>query len=234
MFAILSAIAFFHGIYLCACKYYTKWDDLYIQKRESLVSLCHSTLSSALAMYILLCQHSLFVTPASYSEPIPFCDVVFSISYAYFLWDLIISFAVPHTLDFKIHAVFCTLIYSFATWTPYLHRPAVIVLLFEVSTIFLTSSRIAAEHHKTKCALLSKLLFAATFFIFRILIGSFVTYELWSIFVFQSVDVHHDDVPAWFANTVLFVNALFHCLNIYWFSHIVKVATNTIKKPVAP
>merc|ERR1712154_209312 len=113
-------------------------------------------------------------------------------------------------------------------FTPYLHRPALIVLLFEVSTIFLHSSRIATQRNQKKCAFLSQLLFVIAFFVFRIIIGSFVTYELWAIFVFKSVDVDHKDVPSWFYNTVLCINLLFHILNIYWFTHIIKVATNTI------
>lgn len=227
LMTIVSAIIFFHSVYLYVSKYYTKMEDL--RKRESFVSLCHSTISSLLASYVLLYNHNLFTPPSSYSEPIEFCDIVFSISYGYFLWDVYISFTVSHPIDFKIHALFCALIYSFATFTPYLHRPAVIVLLFEISTIFLHSSRIATQQNKKKCAFFNKILFLITFFIFRILIGSFVTYELWAIFVFESMpNVDHNDVPSWFSTTVIWINLLFHVLNIYWFTHIVKVAMNTL------
>eukprot|EP01084_Bolivina_argentea_P171427 296994_1 len=228
LITILSSITFFHIVYICASKYYTKKENL--RKRESFVSLCHSTFASILASYILLYRHSLWSTTSAvgWAIPIQFCDIIFSISYGYFVWDVYISFTVEHPIDFKIHALFCTLVYSFATFTPYLHRPAVIVLLFEISTIFLHLSSIATSLKKQGCAVISKLLFAITFFIFRIIIGSFVTYELWAIFVFESVDVDHKDVPAWFYNTILLINLLFHCLNIYWFCYIVKTAVSSI------
>lgn len=226
LITIILAIIFFHSVYVYVSSYYTKLEDL--RKRESFVSLCHSTIASILASYVLLYRHSLWIPPSSYSEPIEFCDIVFSISYGYFLWDVYISFSIPHPTDFRVHALFCSLIYSFANFTPYMHRPATIVLLFEISTIFLHSSRIATQHKKTKIALINKILFLVTFFIFRILIGSFVTYELWSIFIFESIDVDHKDVPSWFYCTVLFINLLFHCLNLYWFKHILTVAINSL------
>ena len=224
LISIILSISFFHFVYLYASKFYPKKQDS--RKRESYVSLCHSTFSSILALYILFYRHSLWIPPSSYSDPIEDCDIVFSISYGYFLWDVYISFRYPHPIDFKIHALFCTVIYSFALFTPYLHRPAIIVLLFEISTIFLHSSRIASNYKHTVCERFSNLLFAATFFIFRIIIGSFVTYEMWAIFVFKSVDVDHEQVPQWFYQTVLFINLLFHCLNIYWFIQIIKIAAN--------
>jgi len=68
---------------------------------------------------------------------------------------------------------------------------------------------------------LSKLIFAITFFIIRIVIGSYVTYELWKVFIFQNQKVDIYCIPSWLSYSVLFVNILFHILNLYWFAIIV-------------
>eukprot|EP01084_Bolivina_argentea_P242960 407412_1 len=91
LIVIVISSAIWHLLYMKATRYYTKIEDM--RKREAIVSLCHSTCASLLSFYVLSYHHSLFVVPSSYSEPIQFCDIVFSISYGYFLWDLYISFA---------------------------------------------------------------------------------------------------------------------------------------------
>mmetsp|Transcript_20137 Transcript_20137/g.32152 ORF Transcript_20137/g.32152 Transcript_20137/m.32152 type:complete len:277 (+) Transcript_20137:64-894(+) len=228
--AIACSIVFFHSAYVYASQWFeNKHGQDFNDKREHVVSMLHSVLASVLASYILYFEHSLFSMPESYSEPIPFADVIFSISYGYFLWDIYISIATPHSLDFKIHAMFCTLVYSFATFSPFLHRPAIIVLLFEISTIFLQCSRIVSSRYKdSNCELCSRMLFMSSFFVFRIVIGSMVSFELWSIFVFESTDVDHKDIPVWFSRTILVINALFHVLNLYWFTYICKVAASSL------
>jgi len=224
---ILSAIFFFHSVHSHAIRCYPDISD--IRKRESFVCLTHSVIASGLASYVLLFHHSLWDTPSSYSEPIVFCDVIFPITYGFFIWDVYNSFAEGHSIDFKIHAILCFVVYAFITFTPFMHRQGLIVLLFEVSTIFLHCSRIVERNGHKVCGQILLALFAVSFFVFRIIIGLFVSYEIFGIFAFDWIDVEHSEVPSWFYRTALIVNGLFTILNIVWFERIIQKAIRMVR-----
>eukprot|EP00483_Globobulimina_turgida_P008144 UN08160 len=121
------------------------------KENETIIGLAHAMVASMSAVYILSTQHSLFVIPDSYSTAITHCDIVLSISYGYFLWDLYISvFVIKLKIDFVIHATLCCIVYSSCVFAPYFHRPATVVLLYEVSTIFLHFSTLFHEKKRFK------------------------------------------------------------------------------------
>merc|ERR1712043_35495 len=94
-----------------------------------------------------------------------------------------------HGIDLKIHALFCLFIYSITTFSPYLNRGSLIVLLFETSTIFLRLASVFKKRGYKTLMFVCRLSFTLTFFVFRIVIGSFVTFELWQVFFFGTLDV---------------------------------------------
>ena len=77
------------------------------------------------------------------------------------------------------------------------------------------------------------MLFALCFFIVRIIFGFYVTIELWFVFVlrdYYKTRTNINGIPKYAWISILFINVLFHILNLWWFSVIVKSGIKAYKK----
>jgi len=99
----------------------------------------------------------------------------------------------------------------------------VVFLIMEVSTIFLTIVR--AEFFTNKMALANQLVFASTFFLFRIVLSPFLWFQLLQTMA-QTKDrnEYQDCFPSTLFGVSVIFGILFHLLNLYWFVKIVKKA----------
>ena len=63
------------------------------------------------------------------------------------------------------------------------------------------------------------------FFVVRIIFGSYITRELWLVFVFRDENdpnvTNINAIPKFIWISMLVINVLFHCLNLHWFTFII-------------
>jgi len=187
------------------------------------VALSHAFVACVASTYVLIFYHQ-FGAPLSYCVPIPYAEYVFPWSFAYFLWDLVKTVHEGFGADFVVHASLCLFIYSIVLFSPCMQRCALMVLFYEISTVFLHSYVFLFHYKFNLLGYLAKFTFAVSFFVCRIVVGTYVTYEMWSVFVFGWMNTEVHCVPKWIWQLVLLINALFHLLNLYWFTIIISSA----------
>ena len=112
---------------------------------ESFTGCVHAFIATIAATYTLAFYDPLFYvkTYDYYTKPYPYSPTTFSISYGFFAWHLYIyalrSYHGKRGYDLLIHALLCLWTYGIVMVTPWLHRPAIIALFYEFSTLWLNS-----------------------------------------------------------------------------------------------
>ena len=199
------------------------------KKAARVCPLVHAIFATLGSIYILYVHEPVFGIPSSYCAPIIYCEYIFGITYGYFLWDIMTVIIEKWTIDYLIHAIFCLYVFTVCTFSSLLHRAAIIVLFYEFSTVFLHCYIFAYKFGYEKIGAILQKLFALAFIFCRIIVGVFCTIEMWQIFYFQTKNVNFECIHPFIWQSILFINALFHILNFYWFWLIIKQALG-IKK----
>ena len=109
------------------------------KKAERFVPFIHAIYGTSAAIFGISTYNPLFIRPVTYCQPIPYWQLLSSISLGYFIWDLWFVFQKNHGFSFVIHAIASIGCYYITTFYSFLHRLSMIALLFEVSTVFLHS-----------------------------------------------------------------------------------------------
>eukprot|EP01083_Nonionella_stella_P292226 993984_1 len=81
------------------------------------VSLTHSCIAVTSSLYVLLNYYSMFTYTTSTCKPIQYADIVCSISFGYFCYDLYKTITQEPGLDFIVHGSLCILIYAIVIHT---------------------------------------------------------------------------------------------------------------------
>lgn len=155
---------------------------------------------------------------------------VLSMSLGYFLWDLLLCLLYPRKMgyDMLIHAVVCTAGYTLAM-QPCMTYEATALLLFEWSTPFLHAYRLAQSYQwSLKWQLYLSLTFAAMFFLFRIVWGTYFVF----LRVLPQLYVHYSQgrisgAMACVASTIVLGS---FGLNVMWFRRMLQVFAGNKKK----
>jgi len=152
--------------------------------------------------------------------------VIFPISIGYFTWDVLVCLYYRWPGGYLLHAVFCTLIY-YLTLFPFEQYILLFFLVaFEQSTPWL-HIRGFMQHTKTDSGVIYGFvgfMFAATFFIFRPILGSIVSYYWWQGIwkLYQSGNYHSEAILYWYMLTDFVLMGLM----FFWSYVIIKNADN--------
>ena len=118
---------------------YTKSMELLPEKKKAarIAPLIHAFWATFSSIYIIYYYSPIFIVPSSICSILGPTQYIFTISLGYFIWDLFICIKENWGIDWKIHAIFCVLMYGIATFQHSMHRWGIMVLFYEFSTIFL-------------------------------------------------------------------------------------------------
>mmetsp|Transcript_1911 Transcript_1911/g.2464 ORF Transcript_1911/g.2464 Transcript_1911/m.2464 type:complete len:251 (+) Transcript_1911:210-962(+) len=178
-----------------------------------------------LAHHIVVCTSAFFIImfdpepSANEDRMYGFSDrinMVFSISTAYFMWDINTSM-VQGLNDKKvyIHAVVCTLCYIFGQY-PFLHYYGIRFLLFEVSSVFMQLRQLIllSDMRNTPLFSMVQATFGITFLVTRILYGIPLSLAFWN----ESIDLLLHGKPHSYYVVVFYflANVILNALNVIW------------------
>jgi len=195
-------------------------------------SICHAMLAFGISLHLFtLGTQPFYPIPKTYCLPIPNAESLFCISNGYFVYDLYKNITKHGGLAFIVHGMFCITIFAVVSCQPCGQRLGVACLFYEGSTIWLHTYAFLYYNGYNTLAGYVRLLFAATFFVLRIVFGLYITFEAYDILVFRRVfvDVDNHCCHPVLVFIGLFVNILFHILNFYWFAKIIEKALEAFK-----
>lgn len=144
----------------------------------------------------------------------------------YMLYDLVLEIATTRNPAYMLHhsAVFLT--YCYCALRPFIHYGALVFILWEASTPFMSIRKIMIAYNlqNTRAFHVVEVLFALFFLVSRILFGWVFSFQFFVMFAFHN-DKHRLPVSA----GILFVlaNAILNGLNLNWFLIIAKKALNS-------
>ena len=143
MLVVLSCLAItfsFHVLFLTLYRAFNKNDDA----ADAAVGMVHAVITVLISMYSITVFDPLH-SPESYdyyTQPYPHSSIAFRVSLGYFVWHTL-QFVFPrgaqYNLDMLIHSALCVCTYAIVVFTEWMHRPAMIALFFEFSTLWLHS-----------------------------------------------------------------------------------------------
>jgi len=122
-----------------------------------------------------------------------------------------------------IHAVLCLWTYSIVLFGESLHRPAMIALFYEASTVLLNLTDMLRffEFHQIKRVI--QFIFAAAFFYCRLYIGSMLLVEMYAVLLTGSIPVDNiQHIPRFSVLSAVCLISLFWILNVHWMWVIVR------------
>ena len=166
----------------------------------------------------------------SFCFEINFAEYAFASTFAYFAWDLTLIQRLWNKLDSRnawlVHCILCLIVFSVPTLTTYFQRQALMTLLYEISTVFMYLFQFCESWNWHKCKILNQIIFSFSFFIIRIIFGTYITIELidpmfFNIF-FSPNTIDHQCLPMFIKYLVIILNTSFHFLNLYWFIQIIQ------------
>ena len=134
------------------------------------------------------------------------------------MYEIALGGGVELSAPFLFHGCACMLTYVGGQY-PYLGRMGCICLLFEVSTIPLNAQHLlSALTERSSAIYLCRMLFAFSFFVFRILIGvpASARWFMDTLSRLRSGDTHSPSITMYY----LIVNVLLNLLNIFWMTKI--------------
>eukprot|EP01084_Bolivina_argentea_P188216 324059_1 len=116
---LLSTSIVFHLIYTTSVALFSDK-----KKAARIAPFVHAIFATTSSIYVIYndLHHSVFETPSSICIPIGPTQYIFCISLGYFCWDLYICFKEKWSIDWKIHAAFCVLMYGTGLLKHTLHR----------------------------------------------------------------------------------------------------------------
>ncbi|KAK9366345.1 TLC domain-containing protein [Lipomyces kononenkoae] len=159
----------------------------------------------------------------------PYAGLVYAFAVGYFAWDSYISIRYIKWFGpgFAFHGV-ASLSVFLLSFRPFLMYYGPIFLYFELSTPFLNvywfAGHLPAGTISEKIQLVNGIILLATFFSARIACGFYSVVRL----VFDVMAVI-DKMPLWLPGVVLSSNILLNCLNVYWFSRMIKAVQRRLK-----
>lgn len=129
---IILSFTFFH-------KTYQKSIEMIANKKKAarFAPLLHSIFATLSSMFVIYNYTPVFTVPETFCISIKYCDIVFSVSSGYFLWDLYTSIHEKWGYDFIFHSMFCIFVFVTATFGQFMQRLAIFCLFQELSTVFL-------------------------------------------------------------------------------------------------
>lgn len=184
----------------------------------ALIHAIHECLAVSFVFFIY--YDDLLVIPPvnTWCDPIPKADIVLSITCGYFLWDL--TWLARHFDKlWLLHAMMSLGVYLPAMFVPFMQRQSLFVLYYEISTIFYHLSLILEKYKYNQLSInVTKGLFAFSFFLCRIIGGSWIVFEVWDSSWFNILYKHQlGCVPLICYGPISILVFAFQCLNIYWF-----------------
>lgn len=122
-------------------------------------------------------------------------------------------------MDFALHGVMTFLVMTFFCET---QLPQIVVpfLLMEISSVFLSFCK--ADFWSTTMSMVVQMVFALTFFLFRMVIAPYIWFHL-MVTMYQNMrqDLYQTCFHSYVFPLSLGMGVLFHCLNAFWFYKIV-------------
>eukprot|EP00472_Partenskyella_glossopodia_P004392 CAMPEP_0197515864 /NCGR_PEP_ID=MMETSP1318-20131121/848_1 /TAXON_ID=552666 /ORGANISM="Partenskyella glossopodia, Strain RCC365" /LENGTH=254 /DNA_ID=CAMNT_0043064335 /DNA_START=173 /DNA_END=937 /DNA_ORIENTATION=- len=180
----------------------------------------HGALASALSIYCCFYDEAMMADPLRATSNAWLVTV--SVAAGFFAWDLYlcVSHFSVFGMEFVIHASFCLVTYLICGYVqehPFAWH-ASSLLMFELSTPFL-HSRWAMIEFKWDPQLITYFtyMFAAAFFVARILWGNFYAFPL----IWRAL-VYGPKIPVWQAGMFWFNSILSAMINTYWMIFIIK------------
>eukprot|EP00483_Globobulimina_turgida_P010547 UN10568 len=156
-----------------------KYDITIASNRTALMHAIYECF--AITFVLLIYYDDLFIIPpkSTWCDPIPKAEYVLAITCGYFLWDL--TWLARHfDVLWLLHASMSLGVYLPAMIVPYFQRQSLFVLYYEVSTIFYHLYIIFEKaNYSLKLINITKIVFAVSFFVFRIILGCWVVFEVW-------------------------------------------------------
>jgi hypothetical protein len=185
-------------------------------------TFAHAVIQTTSATYVLAAHPELQRDLYGHTD-ISACVIAFS--FGFFVWDTFhhIFVAEKFEKEFVIHGVVCMLVYFFGNWPrQYLHWMGSLVLLYEVSSIFLNLRYMLIIAGRSKTSLFAgvEMAFALLFLSIRLGIGLPASW-IWLRQEYESYYAGHTQSVA---ITLYFVgaNVVTNFLNIFWAVGIVK------------
>jgi hypothetical protein len=142
------------------------------------------------------------------------------LSVAYFVFDVISCIRNKNEKIYIFHGIFGGIACSFPYYFGYFAKHWLFLMSYEFSTIFLAASRML-DPKNTAMVQLNKIFFALSFFVFRIIFGTYITIDImYQIYTREII------IESVFVNNMSFFLILFFgILNYYWFFKIIKKIT---------
>lgn len=183
------------------------------------------------AFVLCACAWAIYFDPAldHLTASTPFSSMSAAAAIGYFIWDLYVSlrhvdmFGMP----FLAHAGAALFTFIQAS-RPFMHNYAAPFMLYEMSTPFVNihwfashvPGMIPSGWHK-----INGLMLLAAFFVFRIVLGSYYGFKLFSE-AFKNPPV---GIPAWCVYAVVTMYLTLTLLNFIWFSKMIKLAAKALR-----
>ncbi|KAK9484136.1 TLC domain-containing protein [Lipomyces starkeyi] len=163
----------------------------------------------------------------------PYGGLVYAFAVGYFAWDSYISikFIKWFGPGFALHGV-ASLSVFLLSFRPFLMYYGPIFLYFELSTPFLNvhwfAGHLPSGTISETVQVVNGILLLVTFFSARLVCGFYsigrVAFDAWAVL---------DKMPFWLPSVVLTSNLSLNCLNIYWFSKMIKAVQRRINSAKA-
>eukprot|EP01084_Bolivina_argentea_P001444 2667_1 len=169
----ITAVTFNYG--------YNKSVELFPDKKKAarIAPLLHAIYATCSSIYVLYNYSPTLQSPLNLcAAALGPSHYVFLISLGYFIWDLFICIKENWGIDWKMHALFCVLMYGIAVCKHTFHRWGLMVLFYEFSTIFLHCYIFLYYYGYKTLASRLKIIFGIAFFFCRIIVGSVVSKEV--------------------------------------------------------
>ncbi|CEL92442.1 unnamed protein product [Vitrella brassicaformis CCMP3155] len=206
------------------------WQLLYVAGKSKwgkdtscrVIALLHAAYACTGALYV--CLTVPVISFPSLCAPVPRAFWVLLVSWGYFWWDLGVSVVEEWGRDYVLHALFCIYIYGIGCLTDFGQKHAVACMLYEISTVLLHTQSFLSlpsltERVSPSLLLGVRVLFALSFLASRLMFGGWVTYDMWTTYFGPTGEC----LPLAGRVSILAINALFHCLNLYWFGRLIAI-----------
>ncbi|ODQ67578.1 DUF887-domain-containing protein [Nadsonia fulvescens var. elongata DSM 6958] len=231
---ILFSFAFYHLMFL-SLPFIT---PLFVKSYKSMslrtkVNTDIHIVSQLQAVLILVLSWPLFTDEALNNDIIrgytPYSGFVSAMACGYFIWDSYVCLRYINLFgpSFLLHG-FSSLFVFVQTLRPYLLHYVPIFLLFELSTPFVNNHWFFG-HIPNNVPEIFKIIngicLLVTFFSARIVWGFYQVYQItFQIFTNQALE----GFPLWLPITMLVANFALDCLNVIWFTKMIKLVHNKV------
>ena len=126
---------------------------------ESAVGLVNASVTVLFAAYTIAFYDPLFhpLTFDHYSKPYPYSSITFGVALGFFLWHTqfyLFPRDGTYHWDMIIHSLLCLWTYGIVAFSDVMHRPAMIALFYEFSTLFLNTIDILKHYQLNHLTLL--------------------------------------------------------------------------------